>query len=194
MSELLRCHWPGDDPLMVEYHDREWGTPLRDDRLLFEFLTLEGAQAGLSWQTILKKREGYRRAFDGFDPVKIAQYDASDTARLLADKEIVRNRQKIAATIGNAQALLRLQVERSFSEFVWSYVGGIPVDNCRPPGDEPLATSAESQALSKELRQRGFRFVGPIICYAFMQAAGLVNDHLVTCFRYRELGGKECAH
>ena len=187
MTEVQRCEWPGDDPLMAEYHDREWGTPLRDARKLFEFLILEGAQAGLSWQTILRKREGYRRAFDNFDPTRIAIYDDAEVARLMADSEIVRNRQKIMATIGNAKAFLQLEAERGFVDFVWAFVGGMPIDSRRLVGDEAPATSVESEAMSKELRRRGFKFVGPTICYAFMQAAGLVNDHLTTCFRYREI-------
>ena len=187
MTDLVRCEWPGDDPLMIEYHDREWGTPLRDDRKLFEFLILEGAQAGLSWQTILRKRDGYRRAFDSFDMDKIAAYGDADVDRLMADAGIVRHRQKINAAIGNARAVLALRDECGLSDFVWSFVGGTPVDNRRTAGDEAPATSPESEAMSKEMRRRGFKFVGPTICYAFMQAAGLVNDHLITCFRYWEI-------
>ena len=188
MAEVKRCNWPGNDPLMIAYHDQEWGTPLRDDRKLFEFLILEGAQAGLSWQTILRKREGYRRAFDGFDPARVAQYGDNEITRLLANPDIVRNRQKINAAIGNARALLDLQQEgRSFTDFIWSFVGGQPIDNRRTGEEDVPSTSPESEAMSKELRRRGFRFVGPTICYAFMQAAGLVNDHLVTCFRHREI-------
>ncbi len=180
-----RCPWPGADPLLIEYHDLEWGVPLRDDRKLFEFLLLDGAQAGLSWLTILRKREGYRRAFANFDPHRIAQYGDRDTARLLADPEIVRNRQKIAAAIGNAQALLPVQQEfGSFAEYIWTFVGGRPIKNHWAAAAAVPATSPESQAMSRDLRRRGFRFVGPTICYAFMQAAGLVNDHLSTCFRY----------
>ena len=187
MAGLIRCEWPGSDPLMVEYHDREWGTPLHDDRKLFEYLLLDGAQAGLSWQTILRKREGYRRAFDNFDPRKIALYGDDDVARLLADSGIVRNRQKIAAAIGNAQACLRVMDEEgSFSRFIWSFVGGKPINNRRARDGEIPATTPESEAMSRELRRRGFRFVGPTICYAFMQAAGLVNDHVTACFRYSE--------
>ncbi len=184
----VRCPWPGADPLMVEYHDTEWGTPLWDDRKLFEYLLLDGAQAGLSWQTILRKREGYRQAFDDFDPQKIARYGAADVSRLLADTAIVRNRQKIVSAIGNAQAFLEVQErEGSFAVFIWSFVGGTPLDRGRSAHEEIPAASPESEAMSRELRRRGFRFVGPVICYAFMQAAGLVNDHLTHCFRYREI-------
>ena len=188
MEDMQRCIWPGADPLMVAYHDLEWGVPLRDNRKLFEFLILEGAQAGLSWQTILRKREGYRRAFDDFDPTAIAQYGNDEIALLLANPDIVRNRQKVNATIGNARAMLEL--ERSgtgFSDFIWSFVDGQPINNNRTGLEDTPSTSLESEAMSKELRQRGFRFVGPTICYAFMQAAGLVNDHLVSCFRHREI-------
>ena len=188
MTELIRCSWPGDDPLMVEYHDLEWGTPIRDDRKLFEFLILEGAQAGLSWQTILRKREGYRRAFDDFDPARIARYGDDEIAQLLANPDIVRNRRKISAAIGNARALLELrQAGNSFAEFIWSFVGDQPIDNRRTADEDVPATSPESESMSKELRRRGFRFVGPTICYAFMQAAGMVNDHLATCFRHQEI-------
>ena len=190
MAEVKRCDWPGEDRLMIEYHDHEWGTPLWDDRKLFEFLILEGAQAGLSWQTILRKREGYRLAFTDFDPARVAQYGDAEVARLLADPDIVRNRLKIAAAIGNARALLELQNQGdSFSQFIWSFVGGMPVDNCRHDSEDVPSTSPQSEAMSRELRRRGFRFVGPTICYAFMQAAGLVNDHLVTCFRHQEISG-----
>ena len=188
MTELTRCAWPGNDPLMVAYHDQEWGVPLHDDRKLFEFLLLDGAQAGLSWQTILHKREGYRRAFDNFSPRRIAQYGDTEVARLLADAGIVRNRRKIAAAIGNAQACLRVvEAEGSFASFIWSFVGGATLDYRRSTMDEIPATSPESEAMSKELRRRGFRFVGPTICYAFMQAAGLVNDHVTACFRHAQV-------
>ena len=185
---VVRCGWPGDDPLMMAYHDQEWGTPLRDDIRLFEYLLLDGAQAGLSWQTILRKREGYRRAFDGFDPEKIALYGDADVERLLGDAGIVRNRQKIASAIGNAQGFLEVRRdEGSFAGFIWSFVGGRPIDNGWNSHDQVPATSPESEKMSRELRRRGFRFVGPTICYAFMQAAGLVNDHLTECFRYDEI-------
>lgn len=185
---VVRCGWPGDDPLMIAYHDEEWGTPLRDDIRLFEYLLLDGAQAGLSWQTILRKREGYRRAFEGFDPEKIARYGDADVERLLGDAGIVRNRQKIASAVGNARAFLQVQRdEGSFAGFIWSFVGGRPMDSGRTSPEQVPATSPESEKMSRELRRRGFRFVGPTICYAFMQAAGLVNDHLTECFRYDEI-------
>ena len=188
MSDKGRCDWPGNDPLMIAYHDEEWGTPLWDDQKLFEYLLLDGAQAGLSWQTILPKREGYRRAFDCFDPDRVAHYTDADVERLLTDTAIVRNRQKIVAAIGNARAFLQVrQTEASFAHFIWSFVNGTPVDNARLVSDDVPATSPESESMSKELRRRGFRFVGPTICYAFMQAAGLVNDHVTTCFRYNEI-------
>ena len=179
-----RCRWAGDDPLMIDYHDREWGVPAHDDRHLFEMLILEGAQAGLSWSTILRKREAYRRAFDDFDPAVVARYDARKSARLLADAGIVRNRLKIAASIGNARAFLEVQkAEGSFDRFVWSFVGGSPRVN-RPASRAQLpARTALSDTLSKALLARGFKFVGSTIMYSFMQACGLVDDHLATCFR-----------
>ncbi len=182
-----RCEWAGSDPLYVAYHDTEWGVPLHDDRALFELLTLEGAQAGLAWITILRKREGYRRAFGGFDPGRVAAYGDADEARLLADPGIVRNRAKVASAIGNARAWLRLAEERSPTEHLWSFVGGEPVVNrWNALSDIPAETDA-SRALSRDLRARGFRFVGPTIVYAFMQSAGLVNDHVIGCFRHAEL-------
>jgi DNA-3-methyladenine glycosylase I len=173
---------------MSAYHDAEWGVPLHDDRALFEFLILEGAQAGLSWSTILRKRENYRRAFDDFDARKIARYDDRKVAELLEDAGIVRNRLKIASTIANAEAFLAVRKEfGSFDAYIWSFVGGRPVQNRRrAPGDVPAKTP-QSDAMSKDLARRGFRFVGSTICYAFMQATGMVNDHLTTCFRHREL-------
>ncbi|MCP4656982.1 MAG: DNA-3-methyladenine glycosylase I [bacterium] len=184
-----RCAWAGDDPLYVDYHDREWGVPVHDDRLLFEFLILEGAQAGLSWITILKKRENYRRAFDDFDAERIARYREAKVRKLLADSGIVRNRLKIRSAIGNAQAFLAVREEfGSFDRFIWRFVGGRPKQNAWKSLSEIPATTAESDAMSKELKRRGFKFVGPTICYAFMQAVGMVNDHTVDCFRYRELG------
>ena len=187
-SNLRRCRWAGSDPLMIAYHDREWGKPLRSERLLFEFLVLEGAQAGLSWSTILNKRRNYRRAFHRFDPARVARYGAKDRARLLKDAGIVRNRAKIAAAVVNARAFLGVQQSMgSFSRHVWSFVGGRPIVNRRrSQGDVPAFTE-ESVALSKDLSQRGFRFVGPTIMYAFMQAVGMVNDHLVGCFRHKEV-------
>jgi DNA-3-methyladenine glycosylase I len=184
-KEQRRCHW-AQKPLMVEYHDREWGRPVHDDRLLFEFLILEGAQAGLSWETILNKRENYRRAFDGFDAVKIARYDARKVRELLKDAGIVRNRLKIASTISNAQAFLAVQKEfGSFDRYVWQFVGGSPKKNSWATSRKIPARTAESDAMSKDLNRRGFRFVGTTICYAFMQATGMVNDHARDCFRYR---------
>jgi DNA-3-methyladenine glycosylase I len=173
---------------MIEYHDREWGVPLHDDRGLFEFLILEGAQAGLSWETILNKRENYRRAFDRFDPARIARYDKRKVHALLTDSGIVRNRLKIASTITNAQAFLALAKEfGSFDRYLWQFVGGKPkVNRPRGPHDVPART-IESDALSKDLKKRGFRFVGSTICYAFMQAVGMVNDHALDCFRRREI-------
>lgn len=188
MTERVRCGWVGADPLMVQYHDEEWGVPVREEQKLFEFLILEGAQAGLSWQTILRKRENYRRALDNIDPEKISVYGEEDVARLLADSGIVRHRQKISAAIGNARACLQVrQEEGSFADFVWAFVDNAPVNCQRAAGEGAPATSREAEALSKELRRRGFRFVGPTICYAFMQAAGLVNDHETACFRYPEI-------
>ena len=184
-----RCFWvPPDEPLYLAYHDEEWGVPVHDERKLFEMLILEGAQAGLSWITILRRRAAYRQAFDGFDPEKIAAYGPERIATLLANEGIIRNRAKIEATIANAQAFLRLRDEPGgFSGFLWSFVGGAPRQNrFKERSDVPAAT-AESKAMSKELRKRGFGFVGPTICYAFMQAVGMVNDHQVGCFRYREL-------
>ncbi len=181
-TAVRRCAWAGTDPLYIRYHDEEWGVPSHDDRHLFEMLILEGAQAGLSWITILRKREGYRRAFDRFDARRIARYDASKVKKLLADEGIVRNRLKIEATIANARAFLAIQREfGSFDDFVWTFVGGKPIVNePRSLADVPART-AQSDALSQELKKRGFRFVGSTICYAFMQACGLVNDHVVDC-------------
>jgi DNA-3-methyladenine glycosylase I len=186
-KDVVRCAWPSDD-LSILYHDREWGVPQHDDRILFEFLILEGAQAGLSWDTILQKRENYRAAFDGFDPKKVARYDLRKTQRLLGDKGIVRNRLKIASAIQNAKAFLAVQKEFvSFDRYIWQFVGGKPrVNTCRLGGKIPTSTP-ESDAISKDLKKRGFNFVGSTICYAFMQATGMVNDHAVECFRYRQV-------
>jgi DNA-3-methyladenine glycosylase I len=182
-----RCPWAKGE-LYEAYHDTEWGVPLHDDRGLFELLILEGAQAGLSWSTILNKRARYRKVFDRFDARKVARYDAAKVNALLADSGIVRNRPKIAAAIGNAQAFLAVQKEfGSFDAYVWKFVGGQPVQNARHSMKEVPARSAESDALSKDLKKRGFRFVGTTICYAFMQATGMVNDHLTECFRHSEL-------
>jgi DNA-3-methyladenine glycosylase I len=186
VTELRRCPWAGADPLYLAYHDTEWGVPIRDPHRLFELLCLEGAQAGLAWITILRKRDGYRSAFDGFDAAHIAAYTDADHERLMADSRIVRNRAKIAAFIGNARAWLALDDPAGL---LWSFVGGQPLKNrWRAMGDIPSETDA-SRAMSKELRRLGMRFVGPTICYAFMQSAGLVNDHLVDCFRYEEVAG-----
>jgi DNA-3-methyladenine glycosylase I len=181
----VRCGWAGSDPLYVRYHDEEWGTPLRDDRRLFEMLVLEGFQAGLSWITILRKRENFRRAFDGFDPEKIAAYDDAKVAALLADPGIVRNRAKIDGAIGSARAYLDLAAQPGgVAGFLWQFVDGAPIVNSpRSLADVPAET-AEARAMSKALKARGFRFVGPTICYAFMQATGMVNDHVVGCFRH----------
>jgi DNA-3-methyladenine glycosylase I len=182
--EVTRCGWATSDPLYLAYHDEEWGVPLHDDRALFELIVLEGAQAGLSWITILRKRENYRRAFDGFDARKIARYDRRKIGTLLADPGIVRNRAKVEGTVASARAFLAVQAENgSFDRHVWSFVGRKPIVNRRRTLRDVPAETAESRALSKDLRARGFTFVGPTICYAFMQAAGLVNDHVATCFR-----------
>jgi DNA-3-methyladenine glycosylase I len=186
---MPRCAWATTEPA-VTYHDAEWGVPVHDDRLLFEFLILEGAQAGLSWITILKKRENYRKTFDGFRPEKIARYNKRDVQRLLHNDGIVRNRLKIAAAIENAKNFLAVRKEfGTFDTYIWSFVGGAAIQNrWRTLADVPART-AESDAMSRDLLQRGFKFVGSTICYAFMQATGMVNDHLVTCPRYTELGG-----
>jgi DNA-3-methyladenine glycosylase I len=187
--EVRRCAWCGTDPLYVSYHDTEWGVPVHDDRRLFEFLVLEGAQAGLSWLTILRKRQAYREAFDRFDPGKVARYDGRKVRSLLQNPGIVRNRQKIEAAVANARAFLEVQDEfGSFDAYVWRFVGGTPRKNRWAALSQIPATSPEARALSRDLRRRGFRFVGPTICYAHMQATGMVNDHLVGCFRYGEVG------
>ncbi|MEW6367053.1 MAG: DNA-3-methyladenine glycosylase I [Acidobacteriota bacterium] len=192
---LVRCAWGTSDPMYIAYHDTEWGVPVHDDRLLFEFLVLEGAQAGLSWATILRRRETYRRAFDNFDPCKVARYGQAKVAKLLGDAGIIRNRGKIAAAIGNAKCFLKVQEEfGSFDAYVWQFVGGRPKINAWKTLAEIPSETQESRALSKDLMRRGFRFVGPTICYAHMQATGMVNDHTTDCFRYRELAGlKECS-
>ena len=192
-SALPRCAW-AKTPLGIQYHDREWGVPRHDDRVLFEFLVLEGAQAGLSWSTILDKRRNYRRAFDNFDARKVARYDARKVRKLLADPGIVRNRLKIAAAIQNAKAFLAVQKGfGSFDDYVWRFVGGYPRRNAWQTLKEIPARTPESDAMSKDLLQRGFKFVGPTICYAFMQAVGMVNDHLVSCFRHAEIHNAERA-
>jgi DNA-3-methyladenine glycosylase I len=193
MKTITRCGW-AKNPLAIEYHDREWGVPVRDDRTLFEFLILEGAQAGLSWDTILAKREGYRKAFDGFDPAKVARYGAARKARLLANPAIVRNRLKIDAAVGNAKAFLAVQEEfGSFAAYAWAFVGGTPLrERRRTLADIPARTGV-SDALSKDLKKRGFRFVGSTIVYAFMQATGMVDDHVEGCFRGKPDGRRRTA-
>ena len=184
----MRCQWATMDsnPLMVEYHDKEWGVPVHDDRTLFEFLVLEGAQAGLSWQTVLNKRENYRKAFHTFELAKVARYNnKKDVQRLLRDPGIIRNRLKIQATINNAKQILGIRKEfDSFDKYIWGFVGGKPIKHRFESLNEIPATTRESDAMSKDLRKRGLRFVGPTICYAFMQAVGMVNDHTIECFRY----------
>jgi DNA-3-methyladenine glycosylase I len=182
-----RCTWASDD-LSVAYHDTEWGVPVHDDRVLFEFLILEGAQAGLSWITILKKRAAYRAAFDQFDPRKVARYDEARIALLLANDGIVRNRLKIRAAVQNAQSFLAVEKEfGTFDQYIWQFTGGRPLQNRWKGHEQMPAKTAQSDAMSKDLAKRGFKFVGSTICYAFMQATGMVNDHLISCFRYREL-------
>jgi DNA-3-methyladenine glycosylase I len=184
-TKIVRCTWASND-LSILYHDQEWGVPQHDDGVLFEFLTLEGAQAGLSWNTILRKRENYRAAFDGFDPKKVAKYDGRKAQQLLRNEGIVRNRLKIASAIQNAKAFLAVQKELgSFDRYVWQFVGGKPLVNAWKLGTRLPATTRESDAMSKDMKKRGFNFVGSTICYAFMQATGVVNDHAVECFRYR---------
>jgi DNA-3-methyladenine glycosylase I len=186
----VRCPWPGDDRLMVEYHDREWGVPLHDDRTHYEFIVLDGAQAGLSWRTILYKREGYRRAFARLEPAKVARFDARKIRSLLADPGIIRNRLKIEAAITNARAFLKVQEEfGSFDHYIWRFVAGETRQNRWVKSSRVPARTAQSDAMSKDLRERGFKFVGSTICYAYMQAAGMINDHVVGCFRHPELGG-----
>ena len=186
---MPRCPWAATEP-NITYHDEEWGVPVHDDRLLFEFLILEGAQAGLSWTTILNKRDNYRKAFDGFRPEKIARYDTRDVKRLLGDAGIVRNRLKIVAAIENAKTFLAVRKELgTFDAYLWSFVGGKPIQNRRQRMADVPACTAESDAMSRDLQRRGFKFVGSTICYALMQATGMVNDHLVTCRRHAQLGG-----
>jgi DNA-3-methyladenine glycosylase I len=189
---ITRCGWAEGDPLLREYHDREWGVPVHDDRLLFEFLVLEGAQAGLSWMTILRKRDAYRTAFKGFDPAAVARFNDASVERLMGDNGIVRNRRKIESAIRNARVARSIAAERgSFDAYVWSFVGGKPKQNRWKTMSDIPAQSPEAQALSKDLIARGANFTGPTICYAFMQATGLVNDHLVSCFRFKQLAGME---
>ncbi|MDH3285719.1 MAG: DNA-3-methyladenine glycosylase I [Acidobacteriota bacterium] len=186
--ETTRCAWAGSDPLYVAYHDEEWGVPLHDDRKLFEFLVLEGAQAGLSWVTILRKREAYRSAFEGFAAEKMAEYGEHEIARLMGDAGIVRNRLKIRSAIGNARAFLDAREKHgSFDQFIWSFVDGEPLDGRRRTMEEIPSATSQSEAMSKELKRRGFKFVGATICYAFMQAVGMVNDHVTECFRHAQI-------
>lgn len=188
MSELLRCPWPGSDPLYLDYHDNEWGMPVHDDRRLFEMLVLEGAQAGLSWITILRKRARYRDVFDGFDAERVARFTPSRVGRLLTDPGIVRNRLKVESAVTNARKTLdAAETFGSFDAYIWQFVGGRPIVNARTRMADVPPRTPESDAMSRDLASRGFRFVGPTICYAFMQATGMVNDHLVSCFRYRDL-------
>jgi len=184
----IRCTWAGDDPLYVEYHDKEWGVPARDDQRLFEFLVLEGAQAGLSWITILRKREAYREAFWGFDPERVARFGSKEINKLLKNPGIVRNRLKLESAVTNARAFLRVQEEYDgFAPFIWQFVGDSPIVNRWKSLKQVPARTHESDRMSKDLQKRGFKFVGSTICYAFMQAVGMVNDHMVDCFRYREI-------
>lgn len=186
MPEVLRCPWPGTDPLYVSYHDREWGVPLRDDRKLFELLVLETAQAGLSWITILRRREGYRRAFEGFDPERVASYGPDKVSSLLCDPGIIRNRKKIESAVSNARAFLGIQeAYGSFSAYLWGFVDGKPIVNHWRDLSELPAKTDLSETISRDMKTRGFSFFGPVACYAFLQSAGLVNDHLVGCFRHQ---------
>jgi DNA-3-methyladenine glycosylase I len=185
---INRCEWSTSDPLYIHYHDEEWGVPIYDDQLIFEFLILEGAQAGLSWITILKKRENYRAAFDHFDPQQVAQYNTEKIEQLLVNPGIVRNRRKVESTVINARIFLDVQREfGSFADYIWRFVGGKPILNAWRKMEEIPAQTDESVAMSKDLIRRGFKFVGPTICYAHMQATGMVNDHVIDCFRYAEL-------
>ncbi len=192
---IKRCAWVehNSKPLDIKYHDEEWGVPVHDDKILFEFLILEGAQAGLSWTTILNKRENYRKAYNKFDPKKVAKFDDAKQKKLLQDPGIVRNRLKVAASVTNAKAFLKVQKEfGSFDKYIWGFIGGKPLKNKWKSMDQVPATTKESDAMSKDLKKRGFKFVGSTICYAFMQATGMVNDHLVDCFRHKECADLSC--
>ena len=183
-----RCTWPGSDPDYIKYHDTEWGVPVHDDRTLFEFLVLEGAQSGLSWITILKKRDNFAKAFAGFDPETIAKYNQDKIEELMQNKSIIRNRLKIESVVRNAKLFLDIQQEfNSFNDYIWMFTDGKPKKNAWRHGAEIPAATKESSAMSKDLKKRGFKFVGPVICYAFMQAVGMVNDHIIDCFRYNEI-------
>jgi len=187
-KEKLRCPWPSDDALMIAYHDKEWGKPVRDDRKLFEAILLDTFQAGLSWRTILHKRENFRKAFSNFDYKKVARYSRRDIVRLMNNAGIIRNKQKINAAVSNAQQLLEIQKEfRTFSKYIWQFTGGKTIKHAHKRVNDLGATSKESDAMSKDMKKRGFKFVGSTICYAFMQGVGMINDHLVTCFRYKEV-------
>lgn len=189
-GQLIRCGWSGTDELYIEYHDKEWGAPLHDERRLFEMLILEGAQAGLSWSTILHKRAAFRKAFDNFGPEKVARYGEKKVAQLLANADIIRNRAKINAAIGNAKAFLAVrETHDSFDTYIWQFIGGKPLRNRWKSLKQIPSETKQSQAMSKDLKARGFRFVGPTICYAYMQATGMVNDHVVDCFRYKQVLG-----
>ena len=189
---IKRCGWAGSNARYVRYHDKEWGVPVHDDRILFEFLILEGAQAGLSWSTILNKRDRYREVFDRFDPQAVAAYNTAKIESLLQDPGIVRNRRKVEAAITNARAFLTVKQEfGTFNRYIWGFVGGRPIQNAWASIEETPAESSESVVMSKALKKRGFKFVGPTICYAFMQAVGMVNDHTIDCFRYRQLAKEE---
>jgi DNA-3-methyladenine glycosylase I len=193
-GSVVRCPWPGGDPLMIDYHDREWGVPLHDDRTHFEFIVLDGAQAGLSWRTVLYKREGYRKAFAGLEPAKVARFDARKVEKLLADPGIIRNRLKIESAIANARAFLEVQEEfGSFDRYIWRFVEGETRHNRWSTHRSIPPKTAQSDAMSADLRKRGFKFVGSTICYAYMQAAGMINDHVTACFRHAELGGLRAA-
>ncbi len=185
---VKKCVWVGNDPQMIEYHDKEWGTPIHDDQLLFEFLILEGAQAGLSWSTILRKRDNFRKAFDNFDYIKISKYSEGKVEELMNNEGIIRNRLKINAVIANAKAILNVQKEfGSFNKYIWKFVNYKTVDNKFKELSELPSKTEQSEQMSKDLKKRGFKFVGPTICYAFMQAVGMVNDHVIDCFRYEEI-------
>lgn len=197
VAEKRRCAWAaaGTDPLMLRYHDEEWGVPVHDDRILFEFLILEGVQAGLSWQTVLNKRENYRKAFHDFDPAAIARFTGGDIARLLSDPGIIRNRLKVAAAVTNAKKFLEVQKEfGSFDTYIWQFAGGLPIDHRIESTSDIPATSPASDAISRDLKKRGFSFVGPTICYALMQAVGMVNDHETGCFRHAEVKRESGGH
>jgi DNA-3-methyladenine glycosylase I len=192
MSDLNTCQWPSADPLMIRYHDEEWGVPLHDDQKLFEFLVLDAFQAGLSWRTVLHKRENFRKAFDDFDILRISNYDDDDFTRLMSDAGIIRNKAKITGTIQNARCFLEVQREfGTFDKYIWQFTGGKTINNKLKSLSAMPVSSPESDAMSKDLKSRGFKFVGSTICYAFMQAAGMINDHLVTCHIYKHLTGNQ---